>query len=186
MGDETGVLITQLISTNKRLLKLSIENNTINFKYIDEINAACAKNRQQDRDMTVPKYIKELGKLIRSTQNDYGLQTADPQKVKTQLYQQRSHYNEELHYLSYQHTKKAQEVFVKEEVIAGVIQEQTYQGDILRQEKENGEEQMKALDHEIIRLNRKEKLQEAALVEQLDNMGRRIEYEQLKNKKVKV
>jgi hypothetical protein len=23
--------------------------------------------------MTVPKYIKELGKLIRSTQNDYGL-----------------------------------------------------------------------------------------------------------------
>ena len=88
--------------------------------------------------------------------------------------------------MSYQHTKKAQEVFVKEEVIAGVIQEQTYQGDILRQEKEDGEEQMKALDHEIIRLNRKEKLQEAALVEQLDNMGRRIEYEQLKNKKVKV
>jgi Ran GTPase-activating protein (RanGAP) involved in mRNA processing and transport len=44
MGDETGVLVTQLISTNKRLLKLSIDNNTINFKYIDEINAACARN----------------------------------------------------------------------------------------------------------------------------------------------
>jgi hypothetical protein len=73
MGDETGVLVTQLISTNKRLLKLSIENNTINFKYIDEINAACARNRQQEKNMTVPKYIKELGKLIRSTQNDYGL-----------------------------------------------------------------------------------------------------------------
>jgi hypothetical protein len=88
--------------------------------------------------------------------------------------------------LSYQHTKKAQEVFVREEVIAGVIQEQTYQADILRQEKEDRDEQLKALEHEITRLNRKEKLQEAALVEQLENMGRRIEYEQLKNKKVKV
>ena len=67
--------------------------------------------------------------------------------------------------MSYQHTKKAQEVFVKEEVIAGVIQEQTYQGDILRQEKEDREEQLKALEHEITRLNRKERLQEAALVE---------------------
>ncbi len=85
--------------------------------------------------------------------------------MKTQLYQQRSHYTTELQYLSYQHTKKAQEVFVKEEVIAGVIQEQTYQGDILRQEKEDREEQLKALEHEITRLNRKERLQEAALVE---------------------
>lgn len=102
------------------------------------------------------------------------------------MYQQRQFYTEEQQYLSYQHTKKAQEVFVREEVIAGVIQEQTYQADILRQEKEDRDEQLKALEHEITRLNRKEKLQEAALVEQLENMGRRIEYEQLKNKKVKV
>ncbi len=142
MGDETGVLITQLISTNKRLLKLQIDNNTINFKYIEEINAACARNRQQDRDQTIPKYIKELGKLIRSTQNDYGLSTADPQKVKTHLFQQRSHCTEELHYLNYQHTKKAQEVFVKEEFIAGVIQEQTYIRDLLVQEKEQGEDKL--------------------------------------------
>ena len=47
---------------------------------------------------------------------------------------------------------------MKEEVIAGVIQEQTYQGDILRQEREHREEQLKALDHEITRLNRKERL----------------------------
>ena len=46
MGDETGVLITQLISQNKRLLKLAIDNNTMNFRYIEEINAACARNRQ--------------------------------------------------------------------------------------------------------------------------------------------
>jgi hypothetical protein len=76
-------------------------------------------------------------------------------------------------------------VFVKEEVIAGVIQEQTYLSDLMKEEREKGEEQLKALDAEIVRLNRKERLQEAALVEQLDNMNRRIEYEQVKNGKVK-
>ena len=123
MGDETAVLITQLVAQNKRLLKVSIDNNTINFKYIEEVNATCARNRQIDREMIIPKYINELGKLIRSTQHDYGLKSTDPVKVKSQLFQQRSHYNDELHYLTYQHTKKAQEVFVKEEVIASVIQE---------------------------------------------------------------
>ena len=76
-------------------------------------------------------------------------------------------------------------MFVKEEVIAGVIQEQTYLSDLMKEEREKGEEQLKALDAEIVRLNRKERLQEAALVEQLDNMNRRIEYEQVKNGKVK-
>jgi hypothetical protein len=76
-------------------------------------------------------------------------------------------------------------VFVKEEVIAGVIQEQTYLSDLMKEEREKGDEQLKALDAEIVRLNRKERLQEAALVEQLDNMNRRIEYEQVKNGKVK-
>jgi len=56
-------------------------------------------------------------------------------------------------------------VFVKEEVIAGVIQEQTYLSDLMKEEREKGEEQLKALDAEIVRLNRKERLQEAALVE---------------------
>ena len=76
-------------------------------------------------------------------------------------------------------------MFVKEEVIAGVIQEQTYLSDLMKEEREKGDEQLKALDAEIVRLNRKERLQEAALVEQLDNMNRRIEYEQVKNGKVK-
>ena len=76
-------------------------------------------------------------------------------------------------------------MFVKEEVIAGVIQEQTYLSDLMKEEREKGEDQLKALDAEIVRLNRKERLQEAALVEQLDNMNRRIEYEQVKNGKVK-
>jgi hypothetical protein len=45
MSDETGVLVTQLITNNKRIQRLSIELNTINFKYIEEVNQACARNR---------------------------------------------------------------------------------------------------------------------------------------------
>ena len=55
MGDETAVLITQLVAQNKRLLKVSIDNNTINFKYIEEVNVTCARNRQIDREMIIPK-----------------------------------------------------------------------------------------------------------------------------------
>ena len=40
------------------------------------------------------------------------------------------------------------------------------------------------MDQEIKRLDRKEKLHEAALVEQMDNVERRIDYEALKNKKI--
>jgi hypothetical protein len=41
------------------------------------------------------------------------------------------------------------------------------------------------LDHEIVRLTRKELIHEKALVEQVENIERRIEYEELKNRKVR-
>jgi hypothetical protein len=36
---------------------------------------------------------------------------------------QRTHYNEELTYLTYEHQKKAQDVFQKEEAVADVVQQ---------------------------------------------------------------
>jgi predicted nuclease with TOPRIM domain len=40
------------------------------------------------------------------------------------------------------------------------------------------------MDHEIARLKRKEIIHEKALCEQVENAERRVEYEQLKNRKV--
>ena len=56
---------------------------------------------------------------------------------------------------------------------------------MLREEKEANGEIIENLEHEIVRLTRKEYLHEKALVEQVENMERRIEYEEHKNKKIR-
>ena len=88
------------------------------------------------REKCVPKYMRELEKVIKNTHQAHGLRSADPSKVKQQLYLQRTHYTEELAYLAYEHTKKAADVFVKEEAIAEVVQQQQYASDLLRDEKD--------------------------------------------------
>lgn len=56
---------------------------------------------------------------------------------------------------------------------------------MLREEKERNGDILDNLDHEIVRLTRKEHINEKALVEQVENMERRIEYEELKNRKIR-
>ena len=93
-----------------------MEGNTINYKYVEEVNVACARNRQLKRKETVPKYQQELGLLIQST-FPTGSKTAIDSLVPSSLFQKRADAAEELKYLNYMHTRKAQEVFAKEEVI---------------------------------------------------------------------
>jgi hypothetical protein len=61
------MLLSQLIAHNNKLQRIAIEGNTINFKYIEEVNAACSKNRLLYKKKAVPKYQQELGSLISST-----------------------------------------------------------------------------------------------------------------------
>ncbi len=68
-------------------------------------------------------------------------------------------------------------MFHKEEAIANVVQDQQYATDLIRQEKEALIEHSEQLDHEIARLQRKERINEQALAEQCENAERRIEYE---------
>jgi hypothetical protein len=64
MGDEAGLVLTQLISQNNKIQRVCIEGNILNYKYVEEVNAACLKNRQLFKKRVVPKYLEELGNLI--------------------------------------------------------------------------------------------------------------------------
>ena len=121
MSDSTAPLIAEVLQENNRLQKVAIDGNTINYKYLEEIAAATKRNRDRKKEKCVPKYQSELQKVIRSTQASHGVRSADPNKVKQHLYLQRTHYNEELTYLNYEHSKKAQDVFHKEEAVAEVV-----------------------------------------------------------------
>lgn len=67
MGDEAGLVLTQLITQNDKIQRVCIEGNILNYKYVEEVNAACAKNRQKHKRKIVPKYLEQLGHLIQST-----------------------------------------------------------------------------------------------------------------------
>jgi hypothetical protein len=123
MSDETAPLITEILRDNMRLQKVAIDGNTINYKYLEEIAMGTKRNRDRKKEKQIPKYLTELEKVIRSTQASHGVRSADPKRVKQQLYMQRTHYNEELTYLTYEHQKKAQDVFHKEEAVADVVQQ---------------------------------------------------------------
>ena len=56
---------------------------------------------------------------------------------------------------------------------------------MLKEEKERNSEIIENLEHEIVRLTRKEHINEKSLFEQVEYMERRIEYEELKNRKIK-
>lgn len=68
----------------------------------------------------VPKYQQALGTLISSTQ-PFGVKITDSSSVPRAMLRQRECYQEELKHLAYQHSRKAQEVYAKEEVIATVL-----------------------------------------------------------------
>lgn len=80
--------------------------------------------------------------------------------------------------------RKAQDVFAKEEVIAAIIEEEGRLEKRLREDKVDGEDQLKKLDFELLRMDRKEISHEQARIEQLDNVERKIEYERHKNQKI--
>jgi len=100
------------------------------------------------------------------------------------LYLQREQFNEELKYLNYQHMRKAQEVFAKEEVIAAVIEEEGRAERRLVMEQADVEDDLKKLDWEITRLDKKEVFAAQAHMEHMDNIERKMEYERHKNKKI--
>lgn len=106
MGDQAGILLSQLIAANQKLQRIAIEGNTINFKYVEEVNAACARNRQLHKRKVVPKYQQALGTLISSTQ-PFGVKITDPSAVPMAMLRQRECYQEELKHLAHQHTRKA-------------------------------------------------------------------------------
>ena len=56
---------------------------------------------------------------------------------------------------------------------------------MLKEEKERNAELIEHLEHEIVRLTRKEHIHEKSWVEQCENVERRIEYEELKNRKIR-
>ena len=56
---------------------------------------------------------------------------------------------------------------------------------MLREEKEINTEMLENLEHEIVRLTRKDLIHEKAFVEQVENIERRTEYEELKNRKIR-
>ena len=68
-------------------------------------------------------------------------------------------------YLTHEHTRKAPEVFVREEAIAEVVQREQYSSDMIRGEKERNEDKIEGLEHEVARLKRKEIINEKALIE---------------------
>lgn len=100
MSDITAPTITELMQSNFRIQRVAVDGNTINYKYLEEIASNTKRNRERKREKCVPKYLRELEKVIKSTQASHGVRSGDPSRVKQQLYMQRTHYNEELAYLS--------------------------------------------------------------------------------------
>ena len=56
MGDASASVIIELLQENKRIEKIIIEGNTINYKHVEEIAAGCLRNRQQKKEKMIPKY----------------------------------------------------------------------------------------------------------------------------------
>lgn len=86
--------------------------------------------------------------------------------------------------MNYQHMRKAQEVFAKEEVIAAVIEEEGRAERRLLMEKAGVEDDLKKLEWEISRLDKREVFAAQAHMEHVDNIERKMEYEKHKNRKI--
>jgi len=86
MSDLTAPIITEVLQENMRIQKIAIDGNTINYKYLEEIAASTKRNRDRKKEKCIPKYQNELQKVIKSTQASHGVRSADPNKVKQQLY----------------------------------------------------------------------------------------------------
>lgn len=67
MKDGGGSALSQMMSSNTKLTKIVLDSNTVSHRYIEEILAACARNRAIKKNNTIPKYKDELGELIRIT-----------------------------------------------------------------------------------------------------------------------
>lgn len=80
--------------------------------------------------------------------------------------------------------RKAQEVFAKEEVIAAVIEEEGRAERRLAMERADVEDELKKLDWEISRLDKKKVFAAQTHAEHMDNIERKMEYEQHKNRKI--
>ncbi len=61
MNDSAAQLLCQLMTQNRRVTKINIENNTFSHKYIDELMGICQRNKLIEKQNTVPKYQDELG-----------------------------------------------------------------------------------------------------------------------------
>lgn len=64
MKDAGGSALSQMMSSNTTITKILTESNTVSHKYIEEIQAACLRNKQIQKQNTVPKFKDELGHLI--------------------------------------------------------------------------------------------------------------------------
>jgi hypothetical protein len=64
ISDDSGQELTHLIKSDKSLLKVDLEGNIINHKFIADIQHFCQLNRELKKKVVVPEYQKELGVLL--------------------------------------------------------------------------------------------------------------------------
>ena len=56
-----------MMTSNIKIINLKVETNSFNHKYLEELKAACKRNKQILKSETVPRFKDELGHLIEVT-----------------------------------------------------------------------------------------------------------------------
>mmetsp|Transcript_39273 Transcript_39273/g.37702 ORF Transcript_39273/g.37702 Transcript_39273/m.37702 type:complete len:125 (+) Transcript_39273:993-1367(+) len=65
------------MSSNKTIVKINIDSNTMKHKYLEEIQQACARNKLIQKKHTLPKFKEELGILKEISEGNGGLEHRD-------------------------------------------------------------------------------------------------------------
>ena len=64
LGEKGCHELATLIKQNKTIVKLEIEGNIVNHRYMQEINSFCLSNKDLKKKTKVPEYQEELLKLL--------------------------------------------------------------------------------------------------------------------------
>ena len=165
LSSEAGLYLTELLASNTTIRKILLDfNSNLSAITIDEINKACKRNREIQKQTRLPKAQRELDRLLEITGNGEDC-----------TYEKRAAFNEEIMQIQKERKQTMSQVHEQETILQDLREEQIeLQKEIKRQEKLN-DDAMYALDKELRELNYVAKTLNQAQEDKLDNARAKIE-----------
>lgn len=138
------------MTSNTKITKISIDNNTFSHKYLDELNQICLRNKSIEKTNTVPKFKGELGQLIALTHKEH--QDSKP----LHLQEKRHRFIRQATSLNVEREEGVREIYEGEDVISYMQHREEEMMNEFRRIKEANDRKLELLDGEFMRVEKKD------------------------------